>query len=196
MILIDGNLSCWSTNFISNRQNTLINKLNSIFIGLDGGFAPWVGAVLSDIDQQILLVVDENRIDEAITRLSRVGFDNVKGYLKGGFSSWQNHGKEVAEIETVSANDFNNNYSSDNVNVFDVRKLTEYQSEHLLEAINIPLNNIHNFISDFNVDGENYIHCAGGYRSMIANSILKSHGIHKLVAVSYTHLTLPTNREV
>ena len=156
---------------------------NSIFIGLDGRFAPWVGAVLSDIDQQILLVVDENRIDEAITRLSRVGFDNVKGYLKGGFSSWQNHGKEVAEIETVSANDFNNNYSNDNVNVFDVRKLTEYQSEHVLDAINIPLNNIHNFISDFNVDGENYIHCAGGYRSMIANSILKSYGIHNLVDV-------------
>jgi hydroxyacylglutathione hydrolase len=91
--------------------------------------------------------------------------------------------KEVAEIETVSANDFNNNYSNDNVNVFDVRKLTEYQSEHVLDAINIPLNNIHNFISDFNVDGENYIHCAGGYRSMIANSILKSHGIHNLVDV-------------
>ena len=156
---------------------------NSIFVGLDGGFAPWVGAVLSDIDQQILLVVDENRIDEAITRLSRVGFDNVKGYLKGGFSSWQNHAKEVAEIETVSANDFNNNYSNNNVNVFDVRKLTEYQSEHVLDAINIPLNNIHNFISNFNVDGENYIHCAGGYRSMIANSILKSHGIHNLVDV-------------
>ena len=156
---------------------------NSIFIGLDGGFAPWVGAVLSNIDQPILLVADEDRVEEAITRLSRVGFDNVKGYLDGGFSAWINEGKEVAVIDTITANDFENNYQGNDVNIFDVRKLTEYQSEHVLDAINIPLNNINNFISDFKIDGENYIHCAAGYRSMIANSILKVHGIHNLVDV-------------
>ena len=156
---------------------------NSIFIGLDGGFAPWVGAVLSNIDQPILLVANEDRVEEAITRLSRVGFDNVKGYLNGGFSAWRNEGKEVALIDTISANDFENNYQGNDVNIFDVRKLTEYQSEHVLDAINIPLNNINNFISDFKIDGENYIHCAAGYRSMIANSILKAHGIHNLVDV-------------
>ena len=79
---------------------------NSIFIGLDGGFAPWVGAVLSDINQALLLVVDEDRVDEAITRLSRVGFDNVKGYLKGGFSSWEDSGKEIGVVDTISADDF------------------------------------------------------------------------------------------
>ena len=156
---------------------------NSIFIGLDGGFAPWVGAVLSNIDQPILLVADEDRVEEAITRLSRVGFDNVKGYLNGGFSAWRNEGKEVALIDAISANDFENNYQGNDVNIFDVRKLTEYQSEHVLDAINIPLNNINNFISDFKIDGENYIHCAAGYRSMIANSILKAHGIHNLVDI-------------
>ena len=156
---------------------------NSIFIGLDGGFAPWVGAVLSNIDQPILLVADEDRVEEAITRLSRVGFDNVKGYLDGGFSAWKNEGKEVAVIDTITANDFENNYQGNDVNIFDVRKLTEYQSEHVLDAINVPLNNINNFISDFKIDGENYIHCAAGYRSMIANSILKAHGIHNLVDV-------------
>ena len=156
---------------------------NSIFIGLDGGFAPWVGAVLSNIDQPLLLVVDESRIDEAITRLSRVGFDNVKGYLKGGFSAWKDANKEIEAIKTISADDFNNKYSEQNTNVFDVRKFTEYQSEHVEGAKNFPLNNINDFISDFNIDGSNYIHCAGGYRSIIANSILKSHGIHNLVDV-------------
>ena len=156
---------------------------NSIFIGLDGGFAPWVGAVLSDINQALLLVVDEDRVDEAITRLSRVGFDNVKGYLKGGFSSWKESGKEIGIVNTISADDFQKTYDSKKINVFDVRKLTEYQSEHIINAKNIPLNDINDFISDFDVSGENFIHCAGGYRSMIANSILKSHGIHNLVDV-------------
>jgi len=156
---------------------------NSIFIGLDGGFAPWVGAVLSDINQSLLLVVDEDRVDEAITRLSRVGFDNVKGYLKGGFSSWEDSGKEIGIVNTISADDFQKTYDNKKINVFDVRKLTEYQSEHIINAKNIPLNDINDFISDFDVNGENFIHCAGGYRSMIANSILKSHGIHNLVDV-------------
>ena len=156
---------------------------NSIFIGLDGGFAPWVGAVLSDINQALLLVVDEARVEEAITRLSRVGFDNVKGYLKGGFSSWKKNNKKFEVIKTVSAIEIEDKYDNSSVNIFDVRKLSEYQSEHIINSTNIPLNDIYNFVSDFNVEGENYIHCAGGYRSMIANSILKSNGVHNLIDI-------------
>jgi glyoxylase-like metal-dependent hydrolase (beta-lactamase superfamily II)/rhodanese-related sulfurtransferase len=156
---------------------------NSIFIGLDGGFAPWVGSVLSDVQQPILLVVDDGRVEEAITRLSRVGFDNVKGFLRGGFNSWVKANKKVEKIETILATEFENNLNINSSNVFDVRKLTEYQSEHVLNSINIPLNNISNFISDFKKEGSHYIHCAGGYRSMIANSILKQHGIHNLTDI-------------
>ena len=156
---------------------------NSIFIGLDGGFAPWVGSVLSDVQQPILLVVDDGRVEEAITRLSRVGFDNVKGFLRGGFNSWIKANKKVEKIETILATEFENNLNINSSSVFDVRKLTEYQSEHVLNSINIPLNNISNFISDFKKEGSHYIHCAGGYRSMIANSILKQHGIHNLTDI-------------
>ena len=156
---------------------------NSIFIGLDGGFAPWVGSVLSDVQQPILLVVDDGRVEEAITRLSRVGFDNVKGFLRGGFNSWVKANKKVEKIETILATEFENNLNINSSSVFDVRKLTEYQSEHVLNSINIPLNNISNFISDFKKEGSHYIHCAGGYRSMIANSILKQHGIHNLTDI-------------
>ena len=156
---------------------------NSIFIGLDGGFAPWVGSVLSDVQQPILLVVDDGRVEEAITRLSRVGFDNVKGFLRGGFNSWVKANKKVEKIETILATEFENNLNINSSSVFDVRKFTEYQSEHVLNSINIPLNNISNFISDFKKEGSHYIHCAGGYRSMIANSILKQHGIHNLTDI-------------
>ena len=156
---------------------------NSIFIGLDGGFAPWVGSVLSDVQQPILLVVDDGRVEEAITRLSRVGFDNVKGFLRGGFNSWVKANKKVEKIETILATEFENNLNINSSSVFDVRKLTEYQSEHVLNSINIPLNNISNFISNFKKEGSHYIHCAGGYRSMIANSILKQHGIHNLTDI-------------
>ena len=156
---------------------------NSIFIGLDGGFAPWVGSVLSDVQQPILLVVDDGRVEEAITRLSRVGFDNVKGFLRGGFNSWVKANKKVEKIETILATEFENNLNINSSSVFDVRKLIEYQSEHVLNSINIPLNNISNFISDFKKEGSHYIHCAGGYRSMIANSILKQQGIHNLTDI-------------
>ena len=115
--------------------------------------------------------------------MSRVGFDNVKGYLKGGFSSWKKNNKKFEVIKTVSAIEIEDKYYNSSVNIFDVRKLSEYQSEHIINATNIPLNDIYNFVSDFNVEGENYIHCAGGYRSMIANSILKSNGVHNLIDI-------------
>jgi glyoxylase-like metal-dependent hydrolase (beta-lactamase superfamily II)/rhodanese-related sulfurtransferase len=156
---------------------------NSIFVGLDGGFAPWVGSVISDVHQSLLLVVDNNRVEEAITRLSRVGFDNVIGFLDGGIVSWKNANKETESIATITAQDFEERITSSESVVFDVRGVGEYQSEHIIDAINIPLNDIGDDISEFRADGDSYIHCAGGYRSIIAHSILKSRGIHNLIDV-------------
>lgn len=156
---------------------------NSIFVGLDGGFAPWVGAILSDINQPILLVVGEDRIEEAITRLSRVGFDNVIGYLSGGFENWKAADKSTTSIKTISAEDFAKINLSNQLDIFDVRKSTEYDSAHIVNAINAPLNDIDSNYDMYNKDGDVYIHCAGGYRSIIANSILKSKGHHNLIDV-------------
>ncbi|MFT7613166.1 MAG: hydroxyacylglutathione hydrolase [Parvicellaceae bacterium] len=155
----------------------------SIFIGVDGGFAPWVGTLLQDIEQPILLVTDEDRLEEVLTRLSRVGFDNVLGYLEGGFESWKAAGKEIDSIETISSSDFSILNKAKYLNVFDVRKEVEYQSEHVLSSINTPLNQINDHINSYSMMEKNYLHCAGGYRSMIANSILKSRGIHNVVDI-------------
>jgi len=155
----------------------------SIFIGLDGAFAPWVGSVISDVHQSLLLVVDHNRIEEAITRLSRVGFDNVIGFLDGGITSWKDANKETESITTITAQDFEKRIALRKSAVFDVRAGGEYQSGHIVGAINLPLNNLGDDISKFKVEGGGYVHCAGGYRSIIANSILKSKGIHNLIDV-------------
>lgn len=156
----------------------------SIFIGLDGGFAPWVGALIKDVAQPILLVVDENRVEEAVTRLSRVGFDNTLGYLKGGFAAWQAAGKEVDTVESVPAEEL---YKAWNTNhdlpIVDVRKESEYLSEHIETAENYPLDELNDHLASLPTDEKFYVHCAGGYRSMIASSILKSRGIHNLVDV-------------
>lgn len=156
---------------------------NSIFIGLDGGFAPWVGALIADIKQPILLIVDEARLEEAITRLSRVGFDNIIGYLEGGFEAWKESGQEVGTIESISPEEFAARMKSGDLHVFDVRKESEYLSEHVVGAENTPLDNINEHLAEFKSDEPNYVHCAGGYRSVIASSILKSRGIHNLVDV-------------
>lgn len=156
---------------------------NSIFIGLDGGFAPWVGALIADIKQPILLIVDEARLEEAITRLSRVGFDNIIGYLKGGFEAWKESGQEVGTIESISPEEFAARMKAGKLNVYDVRKESEYLSEHVVGAENTPLDNINDHLAEFKSDEPNYVHCAGGYRSVIASSILKSRGIHNLVDV-------------
>ncbi len=156
---------------------------NSIFIGLDGGFAPWVGSLIADIKQPILLITDEDRIEEAITRLSRVGFDNIIGYLKGGVSEWSKSGRETDSVETITAEEFAGLNKDNSLNIFDVRKESEYLSEHIIAAENIPLDELNSHLAELKPEGKNYIHCAGGYRSMIANSILKSRGIHNLVDV-------------
>ncbi len=155
----------------------------SIFIGLDGGFAPWVGALIKDIEQPILLVAPDERLEETITRLSRVGFDHVIGYLEGGFDAWVAANKEIDSIQTISAEEFAALRTTSEIKVMDVRKPSEYLSEHVIDAENTPLDEINNHLSDFTANTSNYIHCAGGYRSIIASSILKSRGIHNLIDV-------------
>jgi len=156
----------------------------SIFIGLDGGFAPWVGALIADVKQPILLVTPEGREEEAVTRLSRVGFDNTLGYLKGGFEAWQAAKKEVDTITSVEATELKDVLKNKSVSVFDVRKETEYISEHIPTAQNTPLSFLNNHLAEFPDKETFFVHCAGGYRSMIAISILKSRGIHNLVDVA------------
>ena len=155
----------------------------SIFIGIDGGFAPWVGAMIGDVKQPILLVTPEGREEETVTRLARVGFDNTLGYLKGGIASWEKEGKTTDSVEGVEASSLKNLEGKEPLSVFDVRKPGEYLSEHLLDAKSTPLDFINEHMNEFPSKTPFYIHCAGGYRSMIAASILKSRGIHNLIDV-------------
>ena len=154
----------------------------SIFIGLDGSFAPWVGALIADVKQPILLVTEPGREEEAVTRLSRVGFDNTLGYLKGGFAAWKKASKEYDAVNSITAQEFKNEMITNALPVFDVRKQSEFLSEHVLDANNTPLDFINDHLAEF-PEKPFYLHCAGGYRSMIASSILKSRGIHNLVDV-------------
>ena len=156
----------------------------SIFIGIDGGFAPWVGALIADVKQPILLVTPEGREEETVTRLSRVGFDNTLGYLKGGFESWKAASKDYDTISSISAETFKDALEKDNIPVFDVRKEGEYTSEHIKDAHLTPLDFINEHLSEFPENETFYVHCAGGYRSVIAASILKSRGIHNLIDVA------------
>ncbi|MGB5555272.1 MAG: MBL fold metallo-hydrolase [Flavobacteriaceae bacterium] len=156
----------------------------SIFIGLNGDFAPWVGALIADTEQEILLVAPEGKEKEAITRLSRVGFDGTIGYLKGGFESWKKSGKEYDTITSLPAKKAKQGIEKENMAVFDVRKPTEFASEHVKNAKSTPLSLLNEHLPDFPKETPFYVHCAGGYRSVIAASILKSRGIHNLIDIS------------
>lgn len=149
---------------------------NSINIGLKGDFAPWVGAMIVDVRQPILLVSDEQTEEEVITRLARVGFDHVIGYLEGGLDAWKNSGKEIDQVKRISAAEFKINFN-ENSTIIDVRKPTEYNASHVENAFSKPLANISDWISTIEKDTHFFLHCAGGYRSMIAASILQAHGI-------------------
>lgn len=155
----------------------------SIFIGLNGSFAPYVGALIADVKQSILLVTPEGREEETITRLSRVGFDQTLGYLKGGFEAWKKAAKEYDTVSSIPAMAFKEVKESRDVRVFDVREEGEYLSEHVLDANNTPLAYLNNHLAEFPDTETFYVHCTGGYRSMIAASILKSRGIHNLIDV-------------
>jgi hydroxyacylglutathione hydrolase len=150
----------------------------AIHIGIAGDFAPWVGALIVDVKQPIVLVTPEGMEEETITRLSRIGFDHVVGYLEGGFEAWLNAGKEVDTINRISANQFKSEFKLGESVVFDVRKESEYAAEHVEEAFSRPLSDINLWFKSSGEEAHFYLHCAGGYRSMIAASILKSRGIH------------------
>ncbi|WP_445748556.1 MBL fold metallo-hydrolase [Polaribacter sp.] len=154
----------------------------SIFIGLGGTFAPWVGALIKDIKQAILLVTPIGEEESTITRLSRVGFDNVIGYLDGSFETWKNSGKEIDVLNAISVAALEEKIA-ENPLVFDVRKPGEYLSEHALIAENTPLDYLNDYIAQFPEKKQFYVHCAGGYRSVIAASILKARGFHNVIDI-------------
>lgn len=157
---------------------------NSINIGIDGSFAVWVGALVPDLKQEILIVADEGREEEVITRLARVGYDYCIGYLKGGFESWKADGRETDFIKSVSADELAHIVEKEGqVNILDIRKNSEYMSEHVMEAENAPLDYINDSMTKVNKDRTYYVHCAGGYRSMVFNSILRARGYDNLIDV-------------
>ena len=156
----------------------------SINIGINGQFAPWVGALITDLKQPLVLVCEEGKEEETIMRLARVGYDNTVGYLNGGINSWKSAGKELDTVKSVSAAEFETRYADGNLKVLDVRRPAEYSTEHVVNAENKPLDFINDWTGDLNRDETYYVHCAGGYRSMVTASILKSRGFENLVEVA------------
>ena len=183
---------------LDTRENTQFYRgfiPQSINIGLDGNFAPWVGALVADVTQPLLLVTDEGREEEIVTRLSRVGFDNILGYLKAGFPAWLAAGKEADTVDRITAKQFAEEIKNGTDKVIDIRAATEYAAEHLQNASNQPLEYINDWIKEINPDEHFYIHCAGGYRSMIASGILQARGYRNFTeieggynAISHTQL--------
>ena len=157
---------------------------NAINIGIDGNFAPWVGTLIADIKQPLLIVAENGREDEVITRLARVGYDYTIGYLKGGFTTWQNSGKETDHIESVSAKDLTGIAVQKSFHLLDVRKQSEYLSEHVIEAENAPLDNINDSMTAIDQNTDYYVHCASGYRSVVFISILRARGFDRLINVT------------
>jgi rhodanese-related sulfurtransferase len=155
----------------------------SINIGIDGQFAPWVGSVIGDVKTPLLLITDEGRELETVTRLTRVGFDHLLGHLSGGFESWKSAGKEVDTVNRITAAQFAAELKVGESKVVDVRKESEYRAEHVDEAYNKPLDFINDWFAEVANEEAFYMHCAGGYRSMIAASILKARGIHNFKEV-------------
>ena len=157
---------------------------NSISIGLDGNFAQWVGEMIPDVKQEILLITYPDKEEEAITRLSRVGYDHAIGFLDGGFDAWQKEKKQVERINRITASQFEKAYFGEGPLAFDIRKKSEFDSEHVIGAINIPLNELNQHLSQFPKDKPFVLYCEGGYRSMIAASILMQRGWEDFVDVS------------
>lgn len=157
---------------------------NSINIGIDGNFAPWVGTLIPDIKHLILIIADQGREEEVVTRLARVGYDHAIGYLKGGLQAWVNAGKEIDQITSISAGELEKiQLSEGSVKILDVRKPSEYASEHIKGAENIPLEYINEQMASIDKDQTYYIHCASGYRSMIFNSLMRARSFHNLIDI-------------
>jgi hydroxyacylglutathione hydrolase len=157
---------------------------NSINIGIDGNFAPWVGALIPDIKQAILIVADEGRQEEVVTRLARVGYDSAIGFLEGGFNGWKNANKEIDSITSVTANEMAATYDANqHINILDVRKQSEFDAEHVKDAVNASLDYVNDSMQLVDKNKTWYVHCAGGYRSMIFISVLKARGFENLIDV-------------
>ncbi len=172
---------------LDTRSNMVFYKgfiPQSVNIGLDGDFAPWVGALIMNVKQPLLLVTEVGMEEEAVTRLSRVGFDNIIGHLKGGFNAWLQSGKEADVVNRITSQQFAENVQIGTDKVVDIRKESEYSAEHVSEAFNRPLSNINNWVKDINPEEHFFIHCAGGYRSMIASSILQARGYRNFSEVA------------
>ena len=160
----------------SSAEFTLGFIPQSINIGIAGDFAPWVGSMIADVNQPILLVTDPGKEEEVVTRLSRVGFDNILGHLAGGYTTWTAANKESDTVNRITADEFAAQVKIGESKVVDIRKETEYAAEHVDEAYNRPLAYINEWIKDINPEEHFFLHCAGGYRSMIAASILQARG--------------------
>lgn len=156
---------------------------NAWFIGVDGGFAPWVGALIQDINQKIVIVCPEGREEEVVTRLARVGYDNTLGYLKGGFNTWKAANRTVNTVEQEDADTFAKNHKM-GIHTLDVRKPGEFTAEHVEDVQHFPLDYIFNHLEEIDTEKTYHVHCAGGYRSVIAISILKAKGFNKLIDVA------------
>jgi|TARA_B110000093_G_scaffold23209_1_gene21726 hydroxyacylglutathione hydrolase len=156
---------------------------NSLFIGLNGTFAPWVGTLIEDINQKIILITPKGMELETITRLSRVGYDNCIGYLKGGFNSWQKHYKS-STLKSISSQLFVDTLKLNTIKVLDVRRVAEFENKHIEGVASLPLSNLRGKINSLNSEDTYYIHCAGGYRSVIAASIFKAKGLHNVIDVA------------
>lgn len=172
---------------IDTRKPQTFNKgfiPNSVNIGIDGSFATWVGTLVPSVKQEILIVADEGREAEVITRLARVGYDNALGYLKGGFEAWKSANNDNDKIHSVSAEELAGINKKEAVNIIDARKASEYNSEHVLDAMNAPLDFINDSMTKIDKNKTYYVHCASGYRSMVFISILKARGYNNLIDVA------------
>ncbi len=154
----------------------------SLFFGLDGSFAPWIGTLIKDLDQKIILICPEGKENEAVTRLARTGYDHSLGYLKGGIKTWKSKGLKTSSITSIDPQKLESEY--ENISLIDVRKPNEYNTESVKGAINLPLDFIYNNIQNYNSNNKYYIHCQSGYRSVIASSILKANGINNVIDIA------------
>ena len=168
------------------HQKDFMNKHipNSIFIGLNGSFAPWVGSIIEDTNKKILLITREGKEVETLTRLSRVGFDNCLGFLNGGINEWENQGNPISSIETIKSKDFVDILKLNKINILDVRSKSEFDNKHIEGAINFPLNSLQEMYKEIKYEDKLYVHCAGGYRSVIAISILMKLGFKAMTNIT------------
>ena len=166
----------------------------SLFVGLEGQFAPWVGAVIPDIKQRLVLISPVGKEEETVRRLSRVGYDQVIGYLRGGFQAWSGNNENIASVNRMNVTDLLD-LDISSTTIVDVRKPLEHEASHINDAILLPLDFINNNINDY-PNAPFILHCAGGYRSMIAASILKKNGIHDIKDVIGGFNAIPENAEI